>query len=201
MKLAWWRITAAIAVILLGCPLAAAQDKRVELKDGSRVINLLLPAGLEPFSDERMAAAREKGVAAKFAFGDPQGDVVLRINIFGGDDADEKGLSKVAAQIKAATERSLRVESFKRDFIKINGDKWLRLTFKGTAGADSRVETYFVAPWAGEYVLFNYSSTVAKYENYKSVFERSARSIELAMMVHTIVNEDEPKSPPAKPRR
>ena len=202
MKPARWKVTvAAIAVILLGCPRADAQDKRVELKDGSRVINLLLPAGLEPFSDERMAAVREKGVAAKFAFGDPQDDVRLTINIFGGDEADEKGLSKVAAQIKAGAERNLRVESFKRDFIKMNGDKWLRLTFKGTAGTDSRVETYYVAAWAGEYVLFNYSSTAAKYENYKSVFERSARSIELAVMMHTIANEDELKPPPGKPGR
>ena len=201
MKLARWRVGAAIAVILLGCSLADAQDKRIELKDGSRVIALLLPAGLEPFSDERMAAAREKGLAAKFAFSDPQGDVMLKINLFGGDDADEKGLSKVAAQIKAAAQRNMRVEAFKRDFIKINGDKWLRLTLKGTAGADSRVETYFVAPWAGEYVLFNYSSTVAKYENYKGAFERSARSVELAIMVNTIANEDELKPTPGKPRR
>jgi hypothetical protein len=202
MKLARWKVTAAIAVVLLGCSLAEAQDKRIELKDGSFVINLLLPAGLEPFSDERMAVVREKGVAAKFAFGDPQGDVMLTINIIGGGDvADEKGLSKVVAQIKAAAERKLRVESFKRDFFKINGHKWLRLTFKATAGADSRVETYFMTPWAGEYVLFNYSSTAAKYENYKSVFERSARSIELAIMMHTIVSEDELKSPPGKPRR
>ncbi|HEX9919624.1 MAG TPA: hypothetical protein VGA87_10680 [Pyrinomonadaceae bacterium] len=199
------RANLTIAFVLLAVLSGAqahAQDKRIELKDGSFVINLLLPAGLEPFPDERMAALREKGVAAKFAFGDPQGDVMLTINIIsGGDVADEKGLSKVVAQIKAAAERNLRVESFKRDFFKINGDKWLRLTFKATAGADSRVETYFMTPWAGEYVLFNYSSTIAKYESYKSVFERSARSIELAIMMHTIANEDEPKRPPGKPRR
>ena len=203
MKLARWKVTAAAAVVLLGCSLAGAQDKRVELKDGSFVINLLLPAGLEQLSDERMAAVRAKGVAAKFAFGDPRGDVMLTINIIGGGDvADEKGLSKVVAQIKAAAERNLRVESFKRDFIKINGDRWLRLTFKATAaGADSRVETYFITPWAGEYVLFNYSSTIAKHEKYRSVFERSARSVELAIMMHTIVNEEEPARPPGNPLR
>jgi hypothetical protein len=201
MKLAGWRVTAAVAIILLGCTLADAQDKRIELKDGSRVIKFLLPAGLEPFSDERMVTAREKGVRAKFAFGDSRGDVALTINIFGGDYADEKGLSKVAARIKAAAERNLRVESFKRDFIKMDGHKWLRLTLKGTGGAESRVETYLVTASAGEYVLFNYSSTVAEYENYKSVFERSARSIELAIMMHTTVSEDELKPPPGKPGR
>lgn len=200
MKLAWWKVTAAIAVILFSCPLAAAQDKRIDLLADSLAINFVLPAGLEQFSDEKLALVREKGVAAKFVFSDPQGDVMLVINRFG-DDADEKGLFKVGTQIRAGAEKNQRVESFKRALITMNGHKWIRLTFKRTAGADSRVETYFVTDWAGGYVLFNYSSTIAKYENYKSVFERSARSIQLAIIANTIVNEDELTRPPKEPRR
>lgn len=203
MKLACGKVAAAVAFVLFSCALAGAQDKRIELKSGSRVISLSLPAGLEQLPEEKTASVREKGVAAKFVFGDPSGDARLAINIFGGDDADEKGLSKVAAQIKANAEKSRRVELFKREFIKIDGARWLRLTFKGTAaGADSsRIETYFVAAWAGEYVLFNYSSTVAAYEKYRSEFERSARSVQLAIMVNTIVDEDAAKPTPEKPGR
>lgn len=203
MKLSWWKVTAAIAVILYGCGVADAQDKRTELKVGaSRVVNLVLPAGLQPFSDEKTAQVRVKGVATKFVYSDPQGDVMLAISTSGdeADDADEKGLFKIANQIKAGAEKNRRVESFKRAWITMNGDKWLRLTFKATAGAQSRVETYFITAWAGQYVFFNYSSTVATYEKYKSEFERSARSIQLAIMVNTIVNEDELKLPPKKPR-
>jgi hypothetical protein len=204
MKLSWWKVTAAIAVILYGCGVADAQDKRIELKVGaSRVVNFVLPAGLQPFPDEKTSQAREKGVGAKFVYGDPQGDVMLAISASGDetDDADEKGLFKIANQIKAGAEKNRRVESFKRALITMNGDKWLRLTFKATAGAQSRMETYYVAAWAGQYVFFNYSSTVATYEKYKSEFERSARSIELAIMVNTIVDEDATKPTPEKPRR
>ena len=201
MKLAWWKVTAAIAVVLFSCTLADAQDKRIELRDGSHVISLVPPAGLEQFSGEKMAQVREKGVAAKFAFGDPQGDVMLTINLIRDDDANDKGLLKVADRIKAGAQKNRRVELFKRNFIKMNKEKWLRLTFKGTAGADSRVETYFVTDWIGHYVVFNYSSTVAKYETYKSEFERSARSIEFAIMVNTIPDEDASKPTPEKPRR
>jgi hypothetical protein len=186
MKLASRKATAGLVGILFGCTLAAAQDKQTDLEAGSVAINFVLPAGLQPLSEQKMALVREKGVAAKFIFSDPQSDVMLAINTFG-YNATEKGLSDVGDSIIAGAEQqNPQVELLKRDMITMNGRRWLRLSFKEKGGAVDLIDTYFVTDWAGQYVLFNYSATSTKYENYKSAFERSAQSIQLGLIATSI---------------
>lgn len=178
------------------------QGTRTELAAASISISVVLPPGLQPFSEQQMALVRQNGVPAKFVFSDPKSDVMLVVNTFG-SNADEKGLPEVAEQIKAAAEKqSPHFERFERDFITMDGKKWLRLSYKEGTGDDELIDTYYVTDWAGEYVLFNFSSTVAKYESYKSAFERSAQSVRLGFIARAIdLNPKAVKRPRRKPRR
>jgi hypothetical protein len=181
-----WQVATVAAVILFGCSLANGQDKRVDLTAGNIEISLVLPADLLPFSEEKMALVREKGIAAKFIFSDPHGDLIAAINTFG-SAADEKGLSKVGEQIKAAAEKqSAQVEWLTNHQITMNGKKWLRVAFKDGPGRDDLINEYFVTDWIGEYVLVNFSSPAAKYDSYKSAVERSAQSLRLGLITNDI---------------
>jgi hypothetical protein len=189
------------AVILFACSLVHGQDKRVDLTTGNIQISLELPAGLQPFSEQTMALAREKGVPAKFIFSDPDSDVILAINTFG-NNVDERGLSHVVEEIKAtAVKRGYAVKWLANDLTTMNGKTWLRLSFQeGLAGAEL-INEYFVTDWLGKFVLFNFSLPTAKYERYKSTFEQSARSVQLGLIAEATELKDgsthrgRPKSP------
>lgn len=186
VKLKSWEVSTLAAVILFGCSLANGQENRIELTAGNIEISLVLPAGLQPFSEERMALVRENGIAAKFIFTDSRGDLIAAINTFG-SGADEKRLPSVGDEIKASAEKqSAYVEWIARDLITMNGKKWLRLSFKEESRGIALINDYFVTDWIGEYVLFNFSSPVAKYEGYKSAVERSVRSVQLGLIAESI---------------
>ena len=192
-----------VAAILSAHGVAEGQQgKRTELSAGNIAISVVLPPGLQPFSEQQMALVRQNGVPAKFVFSDPKSDVMVVVNTFG-SNADEKGLSEVAEQIKAAAEKqSSHLEQFTRDFITMDGKKWLRLSYKEGTGDDELIDSYYVTDWAGEYVLFNFASTVAKYESYKSAFEQSAQSIRLGFIARASdLNPKAVKRPRRKPRR
>jgi hypothetical protein len=181
MKTKWWQISLVASAVLFICFPANGQENRVELAAESVEISLMLPAGLQPFLEQKMALVREEGVPAKFIFSDAANDVILAINTFG-RNADEKGLSDVAAQIKATAEKQgSKVIWLTNDVIVMNGKRWLHLSFSGGAGVNELVNEYFVTDWAGKYVLFNFSLPTAKYESYKSTFERDARSVQLRL--------------------
>jgi hypothetical protein len=180
------RVSAVAAVVLIGCSLANGQDKRVDLAAGNIEISLVLPAELLPFSEEKMALIREKGIAAKFVFSDSRGDLIAAINTFG-RAADEKGLSKVGEQIIAAAEKqSAQVEWLANQLITMNGKKWLRMAFKDGPRPEDLINEYFVTDWIGEYVLLNFSSPAAKYDGYRAAVERSAQSIRLGLIASDI---------------
>jgi len=67
----------------------------------------------------------------------------------------------------------------------MNGKKWLRLSLKEGTGEDALIDTYFVTDWVGQYVLLNFTATVAKYESHQSAFEQSAKSIRLTLIVRS----------------
>jgi hypothetical protein len=198
MKLESWKAATAAITILFVCSLAKGQDKPVNLEAGSVGISFVLPAGLQPFSEQKMSLIREKGIPAKFIFSDPRSDVTVVINTFGAN-ASERGLSEVVDQIKAgAQKQNTHVEWLKQDFITINSQKWFLLSFKGGASDGELIDTYFITDWAGEYVLFDFSSTAAKYDNYKSAFERSAQSIRLGFITTSIELNGSPSKRPRK---
>jgi hypothetical protein len=187
------------AAILFASSLVNGQDKRVDLTAGNIEISMVLPAGLQPFSEQTMALAREKGVPAKFIFSDPESDVILAINTFG-NHVDEKGLSQVVEEIRAAAvKRGYAVKWLANGLTTMNGKTWLRLSFQeGLAGAEL-INEYFVTDWLGKYVLFNFSLPAAKYERYKSTFEQSARSVQLGLIAEaTELNDRKTQQPPKK---
>lgn len=198
MKLKLRKASTIAAAILFACSQVNGQEKRVDLTAGSIHIRLQLPAGLQPFSEETMALAREKGVPAKFIFRDPESDVILAINTFG-SNVDEKGLSHVVEEIKAAaTKRGYAVKWLANDLTTMNGKTWLRLSFQeGLAGAEL-INEYFVTDWLGKFVLFNFSLPTAKYERYKSTFEQSARSVQLGLIAEATELNDGKKHQPSK---
>src|SRR5260370_42268485 len=87
--------------IVLVCGLGIGQNGRTELAAVGIGISLVLPPGLQQFSEQKMALIREKGIPAKFIFIDSSSDVMVVINTFG-NDANEKGLLKVEEEIKVA---------------------------------------------------------------------------------------------------
>ncbi len=180
-----FKVASVATAVMLACALAIGQNsRRTEVAAEGIGVSLVLPSGLEQFSAQKMALIREKGIPAKFIFSDSSSDVMVVINTFG-NDANEKGLLKVEEEIKAAAQKhNASVEFLKRGVISMNGKKWLRLSLKEGTGEDASIDTYFVTNWAGEYVLLNFSATVAKYEKYQSAFETSARSIQLELIVN-----------------
>jgi hypothetical protein len=199
LKLRLHKVATVAAVISIACSLVNGQDKRVDLTAGSILISLELPAGLQPFSEQTMALVRENGVPAKFIFSDPESDVILAINTFG-NNVDEKGLSHVVEEIRAAAvKRGYAVKWLANDLTTMNGKTWLRLSFQeGLAGAEL-INEYFVTDWLGKFVLFNFSLPAAKYEKYKSVFEQSAQSVQLGLIAEaTEVNDRKTQQPPKK---
>src|SRR4030095_5025868 len=101
VKLNLWKVSTVATVLLFSWNLANGQDQRTDLTAGNIEISLVLPEGLQPFPEERMALAREKGIAAKFIFSDAEGDLIAAINTFG-SGASENGLAKIGDQIGAA---------------------------------------------------------------------------------------------------
>jgi hypothetical protein len=190
------KISTVAVVILVSCSFANGQDKRIDLTAGNIEISLVLPANLQPFSEQRMDLVREYGIAAKFIFSDSQGDLIAAINTFG-SGADETGLARVGDQIKAGAEKQgAYAGELTRDLITMNGKKWLRLSFKEASRGVELINDYYVTDWSGEYVLINFSSPVAKYESYKGAVERSARSVQLGMIAETIkLNHDGKRAP------
>lgn len=186
MKLRSWKASLVVAAILFTCSLANAQDRRIDLTTGTIEISLVLPSEFQPFSEQKMSLVRENGVAAKFVFSDTLVDVIAAINTFG-SNANEKGLSQVAEQIKADVEKRYpQGEWLQFGLITMNGKKWLRLSFQDGSSSDAMINDSFVTDWIGEYVLFNFSATLAKYGCYKNTFERSARSVRLGLIAEDI---------------
>jgi hypothetical protein len=189
-------VSTLIVLLLLGCRVADGQAKRTDLVTGNIGISLLLPAGLQPFSEEKMALVREKGIAAKFIFSDPRADLILAINTFG-SNADEKGFPKVVEEIKAAArKRNSEAQWLTNGLITVNGKRWLHLSFKDGPEVGELIDEYFVTDWIGQYVLLNFSCPPAKYESFKSAIQRSARSVRLEL----ISDIDEIKGPVKPPR-
>ena len=60
MKLKLRKASTVVAAILFAFSLVNGQDKRVDLTAGNIEISMILPAGLQPFSEQTMALAREK---------------------------------------------------------------------------------------------------------------------------------------------
>ena len=191
------RVSLLAAIILVGCTLADGQEKRTDLTAGSIEISLVLPRGLEPFPEWKMAEYRERGGAGDFIYSDKQADLTLLIHTYG-SEANEKRLPQIGDQIKATTEeRGSAVEGLTRRFIKINGKKWLQLSFQEKP-ADSRelMNDYFVTDWIGKYVLLVFTSPTARHENFKGAVQRSARSIQLGFIAELTVSP--PNTNPAK---
>ena len=182
MKLNLWKVSTVATVLLFSWNLANGQDQRTDLTAGNIEISLVLPEGLQPFSEERMALAREKGIAAKFIFSDAEGDLIAAINTFG-SGASENGLAKIGDQIGAAVAKQGALSgTVTRHFVTMNGKKWLCLSFKEVSPSLELINDYFVTDWAGQYVLINFSSPTAKYEGYKSAVERSAQSVQFGLV-------------------
>src|SRR5260370_25212427 len=180
-----FKVASVAKVVVLVCSIGIGQDNRTTVVAEGIGVSLVLPPGLQQFSEQKMALIREKGIPAKFIFSDSRSDVMVVINTFG-SDANEKGLLRVEEGIKtSAQKQNTSVEFLKRGVISMNGKKWLRLSLKEGTGEDALIDTYFVTDWAGEYVLLNFTATVAKYESYQRAFETSARSIQLELVVDT----------------
>jgi len=178
-----FKVASVATAVTLVCSLGIGQDNRTEVVAEGIGVSLVLPPGLQPFSEQKMALIRDKGIPAKFVFSDSRGDVVVVINTFG-SDANEKGLLKIEEQIRASAQKQNEsVEFLKRSIISINAKKWLRLSLKEGTGEDAQIDTYFVTDWVGQYVLLNFTATVAKYESYQSEFEQSAKSIQLTLII------------------
>lgn len=182
-------------VILCGSDRAQAQGERVDLTVGAIEISLELPVGMRPFSEEQMVEYREKGGAGKYVFSVSQGELIAIINTFG-SGASDKGLGGVADRIETDTgEQGASVGGFVRRFMKLNGRKWLYLSFHEKAAADL-INECFVTAWGDQYVLIEFSSEAPKYESYKSAVARSARSVRLGLIAESI--EVDPSTTPAK---
>jgi len=180
-----FKVVSVATVVVLVCSLSIGQDNRTTVVAEGIGVSLVLPPGLQQFSEQKMALIREKGIPAKFIFSDSRSDVMVVINTFG-SDANEKGFLKVEDGIKtSAQKQNASVEFLKRGVISMNGKKWLRLSLKEGTNEDALIDTYFVTDWAGKYVLLNFTATVAKYESYQRAFETSARSIQLELIVDT----------------
>ena len=178
-----FKVASVATAVTLVCSLGIGQDNRTEVVAEGIGVSLVLPPGLQPFSEQKMALIRDKGIPAKFVFSDSRGDVMVVINTFG-SDANEKGLLKDEEQIRASAQKQNEsVEFLKRSIISMNAKKWLRLSLKEGTGEDAQIDTYFVTDWVGQYVLLNFTATVAKYESYQSAFEQSAKSIQLTLIV------------------
>jgi len=178
-----FKVASVATAVTLVCSLGIGQDNRTEVVAEGIGVSLVLPPGLQPFSEQKMALIRDKGIPAKFVFSDSRGDVMVVINTFG-SDANEKGLLKIEEQIRASAQKQNEsVEFLKRSIISMNAKKWLRLSLKEGTGEDAQIDTYFVTDWVGQYVLLNFTATVAKYESYQSAFEQSAKSIQLTLIV------------------
>ncbi|MDX6305829.1 MAG: hypothetical protein QOI77_2798 [Blastocatellia bacterium] len=180
-----FKVASAATAVMLACGLGIGQDNRTAVVAEGIGVSLVLPPGLQQFSEQKMALIREKGIPAKFVFSDSRSDVMVVINTFG-SGANEKGLLKVEEGIKtSAQKQNASVEFLKRSVISMNGKKWLRLSLKEETGEDAMIDTYFVTNWAGEYILLNFTATVAKYKSYQGAFETSARSVQLELIVDT----------------
>jgi len=178
-----FKVASVATAVTLVCSLGIGQDNRTEVVAEGIGVSLVLPPGLQPFSEQKMALIRDKGIPAKFVFSDSRSDVMVVINTFG-SDANEKGLLKDEEQIRASAQKQNEsVEFLKRSIISMNAKKWLRLSLKEGTGEDAQIDTYFVTDWVGQYVLLNFTATVAKYESYQSAFEQSAKSIQLTLIV------------------
>ena len=191
-------VSTVAVVLLFSWNLANGQDRRTDLTAGSIEISLVLPEGLQPFSEEQMALVREKGIAAKFIFSDAAGDLIAAINTFG-SGASESGLAKVGDQIgAAAAKRGALAGAVTRHFTTVNGKKWLCLSFKEASANLELINDYFVTDWAGQYVLINFSSPTAKYESYKGAVDRSARSVQFGLVAESFELNPETRSTPTK---
>ncbi|MFN2499985.1 MAG: hypothetical protein ABR557_12960, partial [Pyrinomonadaceae bacterium] len=162
-------------IALSGSP-AYGQDKRVDLAVGAVEISLLMSTTLQPFSEKKMALVRERGIAAKYVFNDDKNNLLAVINTFG-SGANRKGLTKVGDDIRAGAEKQGAYKELKRELIKINGRKWLRMSFQD----ESLINDYVVTDWAGEYVLINFSYPIVQ-PNHKHEVERSFQSIRLGFI-------------------
>src|SRR5882762_11529961 len=112
-----FKVASVATAVTLVCSLGIGQDTRTEVVAEGIGVSLVLPPGLQPFSEQKMALIRDKGIPAKFVFSDSRGDVMVVINTFG-SDANEKGLLKIEEQIRASAQKQNEsVEFLKRSII------------------------------------------------------------------------------------
>jgi len=87
--------------------------------------------------------------------------------------------------VASARKEQTSVEVLKRSLITIKGRKWLQMSLKQGAGADGTIDTYLITDWLRRYVLLDFSTTVADYESYKAIFEKSIKSVQLSLIAET----------------
>ncbi len=99
-----FKVVSVATVVVLVCSLSIGQDNRTTVVAEGIGVSLVLPPGLQQFSEQKMALIREKGIPAKFIFSDSRSDVMVVINTFG-SDANEKGFLKVEDGIKTSAQK------------------------------------------------------------------------------------------------
>ncbi|HYO62899.1 MAG TPA: hypothetical protein VER08_04505 [Pyrinomonadaceae bacterium] len=185
--------------LLLACAAShagQAEKGRIEVRDGFLAISFVPPPGVGPAPREELELLQKMGRRVKFMFRDAEADMTVSVNTFGEDATAEEVAGIVKAMEAELKKRHPQGVFLARGPVKINGYKWLRLRHRTGPAADEEVNDYYLIDWAGKVVLFNFSTMVGGYERRRAALERSARTIQLMVMVEAPVEEGPREQPP-----
>ena len=185
-----------LLLLVLASAAPAQEQGRVEVRDGFLAISFVPPPGVAAAPPEELEALHKMGRRVKFMFRDAGADMTVSVNTFGEDATAATVAEIVKTMVAELRRRHPRGTVLTRGPVTIKGYKWLRLRHRTGPAADEEVNDYYLIDWAGKVVLFNFSTMVGGYESRRAALERSARTIELSILVEAPVIEGPRESPP-----
>ena len=178
MRRSNFAIAFVLLLILSGAKSHAQVEERAQFRDGR--VSFVPPAGFKPMSKEDINVKfGRKGAsfAPEFAYSNEQQIVSVAVG-FVGSGLEAAQLDELKKFFEAQLESSIPgVEWIEREMITRNGTRWIHLHLKAQAIDTGIINHMYATVFDGQLLLFNFNSTIARYEKYKESLHKSAQTI------------------------
>ena len=176
LKVAGRIITACVLTLFLIANSAFASE-RVQIGDGR--VSFIPPAGFKPLTKEQINLKFARGHPPQYVFANETGAVSVAITFSPARMAPEQ-LAEYGDAMEQMLPRMIPgMELINREFVTIDGRKWLHLEFESNA-IDTDIHNHmYMTSFSGKALIFGFNSTIKDYPEVKDKLLESAKTIRL----------------------
>lgn len=190
-------ILLAAPLLLLPCAAARTQEegrRPVEVTEGAVGISFDPPPGCVRLPEETLAAIiKQGGAPLKYGCASRQRDVLAFVLMVASGGKGEKGMADFEKGFRDSQKQAHpEVEWLGREVLKSNGVEWVRLSFRESPSDSALRDEVYIADWAGQFIVFTFSTPSSRYAARGADFEKSLKSVVLELEVIAPVVKESP---------